>query len=330
MDSDFVEDKKMTEKIQNEIVEAVVKGLINTPKSLPSWLFYDEAGDKIFQEIMEMPDYYLTNCELAILKTYKGHILEILKKETSHIKLIELGAGDGTKTEILLEHFLKNKLDFEYNPVDISAAVLEQLETRLLNNLPHLQIQSKNHRFKDAFLEMRSNHHDRKFVLFMGANIGNFSPEDAQLFVNQISRQLNQGDYLMVGFDLKKSPRIIQKAYDDPHGITSRFNLNLLQRLNNDLEANFNLDQFEHYSYYDIASGASKSYLVSKIEQKVSLKAIDLEVTFNKAEYIHTEVSQKYDMEMIGKLAEIANLSIHSSYFDNDNYFADILFRKLS
>lgn len=318
----------MTEKIQNELAEAVAKGLTEKPKSLPSWLFYDDNGDRIFQEIMAMPEYYLTNCELDILKAHKNNLLEILKRESKQIKLIELGAGDGIKTEVLLKHFLKNKLDFEYNPVDVSAAVLEQLETRLMKNLPHLQIESKNQRFKDAFLEMRSNQQDRKFVLFMGANIGNFSIDDAQLFINQISRQLNQGDYLMVGFDLKKSPRIIQKAYDDPHGITSRFNLNLLQRLNNNLNANFDLDQFEHYSYYDITSGASKSYLVSKIEQKVQLKDLDLEVNFDKAEYIHTEVSQKYDMVMIEKMAEIANLSIKESYFDKDKYFSDVLFQK--
>ncbi|MGE0931549.1 L-histidine N(alpha)-methyltransferase [Peijinzhouia sedimentorum] len=318
----------MTEKIQSELAQAVIKGLKEKPKSLPSWLFYDDNGDRIFQEIMAMPEYYLTNCELSILKTNKGHLLEILKSESKHIKLIELGAGDGIKTEILLEHFLKNKLEFEYNPVDVSAAVLEQLETRLKKNLPHLQIESKNQQFKDALIEMHEHNENRKFVLFMGANIGNFKLVDAQLFINQISMQLNQGDYLMVGFDLKKLPRIIQKAYDDPHGITSRFNLNLLQRLNNELDANFNINQFEHYSYYDITSGASKSYLVSKVEQKVYLKDVDLEVTFGEAEYIHTEVSQKYDMDMIKKLAEIANLSIKEIYFDKDNYFADVLFKK--
>ncbi len=318
----------MTEKIQSELAQAVIKGLKEKPKSLPSWLFYDDNGDRIFQEIMAMPEYYLTNCELSILKTNKGHLLEILKSESKHIKLIELGAGDGIKTEILLEHFLKNKLEFEYNPVDVSAAVLEQLETRLKKNLPHLQIESKNQQFKDALIEMHEHNENRKFVLFMGANIGNFKLVDAQLFINQISMQLNQGDYLMVGFDLKKLPRIIQKAYDDPHGITSRFNLNLLQRLNNELDANFNINQFEHYSYYDITSGASKSYLVSKVEQKAYLKDVDLEVTFGEAEYIHTEVSQKYDMDMIKKLAEIANLSIKEIYFDKDNYFADVLFKK--
>ncbi|MFZ6665761.1 L-histidine N(alpha)-methyltransferase [Peijinzhouia sedimentorum] len=318
----------MTEKIQSELAQAVIKGLKEKPKSLPSWLFYDDNGDRIFQEIMAMPEYYLTNCELSILKTNKGPLLEILKSESKHIKLIELGAGDGIKTEILLEHFLKKKLDFEYNPVDVSAAVLEQLETRLKKNLPHLQIESKNQQFKDALIEMHEHNENRKFVLFMGANIGNFNLEDAQLFINQISMRLNQGDYLMVGFDLKKLPRIIQKAYDDPHGITSRFNLNLLQRLNNELDANFNINQFEHYSYYDITSGASKSYLVSKVEQKVYLKDVDLEVTFGEAEYIHTEVSQKYDMDMIKKLAEIANLSIKEIYFDKDNYFADVLFKK--
>jgi len=319
----------MTEKIQNELTEAVISGLTNTPKSLPSWLFYDDNGDKIFQEIMAMPEYYLTNCEFEILKQYKGEILEILKDDPKHIKLIELGAGDGSKTEILLEHFLNNKLDFEYNPVDISSAVLEQLENRLKKNLPLLHINSSNQRFKDVLIEMHGHTENRKFILFMGANIGNFSLYDAQLFINQISRQLNQGDYLMVGFDLKKLPRIIQQAYDDPHGITSRFNLNLLQRLNNELGANFKIEQFEHYSYYEITTGASKSYLVSKIDQRVKFTEIDLEVNFKQAEYIHTEVSQKYDMEMIEKMAEIANLFIHTSFSDKDNNFADVLFKKI-
>lgn len=318
----------MTEKIKTELVDAVLNGLTSTPKSLPSWLFYDDNGDRIFQEIMAMPEYYLTNSELEILKTYKNELLEILKVDNKHIHLIELGAGDGIKTEILLSHFLKNNLDFEYNPVDVSAAVLEQLEARLKNNLPLLNINSKNQRFKDALIEMHGHTEYRKFVLFMGANIGNFTLEDAELFINQISRQLNKGDFLMIGFDLKKSPRIIQDAYDDPHGITERFNLNLLQRLNNELEANFNLDQFEHYSYYDIESGASKSFVVSKRQQDVHLAKMNLTIHFNNAEFIHTEVSQKYDIEMIEKFAELAQLSIEAKYFDSDKYFADVLFKK--
>ncbi len=319
----------MTEKILNEIAEAVTQGLTAKPKTLPSWLFYDDIGDKIFQEIMDMPEYYLTNCELSILKEQKENILRILKNESKRVKLIELGAGDGSKTEVLLEHFLENGLDVEYNPVDVSAAVLDQLEKRLNKNLPLLTIEPKNQRFKDALMDMKGNLIDRKFVLFMGANIGNFNIEDAQLFINQISRQLNQGDFLMIGFDLKKLPRIIQKAYDDPHGITSRFNLNLLQRLNSELGANFDLKQFEHYSFYDIESGASKSFLVSKIEQQVYLKHLELDVHFSKAEYIHTEVSQKYGMGMIEKLAETANLTIEASYLDEDMFFADIIFKKM-
>jgi L-histidine Nalpha-methyltransferase len=311
-----------------DTLKAVEEGFLQNPKQLPSWLFYDEVGDKIFQAIMEMQTYYPTQCELEIITTHKEKLLHYFSERTSFFELIELGAGDGKKTEVLLSHLLKNQSSFLYTPVDVSETVLIQLVARLKQSLPSLAVQPANKKYDEVLNDLDNHQMGRRIILFLGANIGNFTIGEAVEFLTSLATHLNDDDLLMVGFDLKKDPAIIQSAYDDSYGITRDFNMNILSRLNRELGAQFDLAQFKHYNVYDPGTGTNKSYLISLIDQDVYIEALERKEHFQQWEVIHTEVSQKYDRAMIQRLAKKANLDVVKSFYDSRNYFCDVLFRK--
>lgn len=311
-------------KPNQAVAEAVEKGFGNTPKSLPSWLFYDETGDKLFQEIMRMPEYYPTCCEYDILQRYKDDLLKYFSRFTESFRLIELGAGDGLKTEILLKHFTVHQADFTYLPIDISANALDQLSLRLKTILPELRIHPVNKAYDEALKSLRDQT-EKKIILFLGANIGNFTIPEASQFLKRMALPLSGDDMLMIGFDLKKDPRVIQEAYNDPRGLTQRFNLNLLARLNRELGAEFILGNFSHYPFYDPETGATKSYLISMKDQSVHIEALERSIHFNLWEPIQTEISQKYDVAMIEKILSSAGLQIIEFFYDSRQYFCDVL-----
>ena len=313
--------------LNQAVADAVVKGLSGTPKSLPSWLFYDRTGDKLFQQIMRMPEYYPTRCEYDILQQHKDELLKNFKgRHSSPFRLIELGAGDGLKTEILLKHFLAHAVEFTYLPVDISANALQDLSNRLRSQWPHLAMTTLNKTYDEALVSLRDAE-EKKVILFMGANIGNFTATDAAQFLKRLALPLSGEDMLLIGFDLKKDPRIIQEAYDDPRGFTASFNLNILARLNRELGAEFNPDNFSHYPYYDPVTGTMKSFLISMKQQAVYIEAFDTTISFYLWEPVHTEVSQKYDLRMIEKLMALSGLQITEIFYDSDGYFCDVLVR---
>jgi L-histidine N-alpha-methyltransferase len=310
------------------VADAVDKGLSQNPKYLPSWLFYDETGDKLFQAIMKMPGYYLTGCEYQILEANKDNLLRIFKNDAKAFNLIELGAGDGYKTEILLKHFSKNNTEFVYTPVDVSESVLRTLKGRLVKKLPDLIVNPVNNQYEDAFRQLQDKE-TKKVFLFLGANIGNFTTEEAIEFLTKISGVMSTDDQLLIGFDLKKDPRLIDAAYDDAYGITRDFNLNLLYRLNKEVGANFKVTSFSHYPCYNPETGVLKSYLVSRIDQDVYFEYTGKQVHFNQWEVIHTEVSSKYDKTMIETMARQAGLEVLDWFFDPENYFCDVVLRRM-
>ncbi|MEX2231528.1 MAG: L-histidine N(alpha)-methyltransferase [Cyclobacteriaceae bacterium] len=317
----------ITDNGVSQIARAIEEGLSQKPKRLPSWLFYDETGDKLFQSIMEMPEYYLTRCEYEILESNKDVLQRLFTDRSQSFNLIELGAGDGLKTEILLKHFSKNNARFVYTPIDVSASVLKALKERVLRTIPDLVIEPNINRYEDA-LEALGHSELTKIFLFLGANIGNFTTGDARNFVTRLSAFMNTDDQLLIGFDLKKDPRLIHAAYDDLHGTTRDFNLNLLVRLNRELGADFETENFQHYPYYNPETGQNRSYLVSKMKQDVYLESVKKVFHFDEWEAIHTEVSQKYDARMINKLASEAGLEIVKFFYDQKAYFCDVLLRK--
>lgn len=312
-------------KIQTQFAKEILEGLKSKPKKLPSKYFYNEIGDKLFQEIMKMEEYYLTRSEFEIFSSQKEAICKAIQPNEK-FQLIELGAGDGLKTKILLEYFLKQNLEFEYIPIDISASVLEELKLDLQQSLPQLKVSPVEDTYFNALSSLKSE--VKKVVLFLGSNIGNFQNHEALRFMQEANSHLNEGDFMFIGFDLKKHPKVILDAYNDKRGITKAFNLNLLNRMNTELEADFDLSQFEHYPTYNPINGETRSYLISLKEQTVYLGALDEKVHFSYAEPIFMEVSKKYSLNEFKELASASNFKWDAHFFDCKHYFVNTLLKK--
>lgn len=305
----------------NLFAEEVLQGLTAKNKRLSSKYFYDEKGDELFRQIMQLDEYYLTRKELEIFTTHKEAILTAIDQDEP-FRIIELGAGDGSKTKVLLKHFLDQKVDFRYSPVDISGNVLQILEDNLLRELPDLKIESYQGDYFDALQSMAQNP-ERDVVFFLGSNIGNFPEKEAKRFLRKLRSFLNPKDLLFMGVDLKKDPSLILNAYNDALGVTTEFNFNLLDRINRELEGNFDRNQFLHYPYYNPHTGECRSYLISKKDQTV--KVAGEQIHFRAWETIFMEVSKKYDTLQLEKLARKSGFSILNEFQDAQGWFADVL-----
>ena len=308
--------------INQQFAKDILDGLKSSSKSIPSKYFYDEEGSKLFQTIMELDEYYLTDCEYEIFTVHKEYICTYFQ-ERGPFDLIELGAGDGLKTRILLEELLRQGADFRYSPVDISGDAMDGLVKNLREELPQLQIQPQIGDYFQALKKMNHESETPKIVLFLGSNIGNFNREAAHYFLTQLHQNLRKGDALLMGVDLKKDPEKIMAAYDDRLGITKAFNMNLLKRMNRELGADFNPAFFRHYPNYDPISGEVRSYLISTKEQTVSFSKLDTSISFGKWEPIHTEISQKYSLKEIAELALISGFQLKENLLDCKHYFTD-------
>ncbi|EIJ38963.1 hypothetical protein JoomaDRAFT_1965 [Galbibacter orientalis DSM 19592] len=308
----------------NAFEEDVYKGLTSYPKKLSSKYFYDEKGDKIFQQIMNMPEYYLTDAEYSIIESYTEKIAAAFNDENG-FDIIELGAGDGKKTKVLLRYLNENKFNFSYQPIDISKYALKELKESLENELPNLKVIPQEGMYFKVLNRLAEYKSRKKVILVLGSNIGNLVQEKAIEFLQNIQASMNKGDLLFMGFDMKKNPQQIIDAYSDKTGITEAFNKNLLLRINREMNADFDLDKFLHWETYDPETGTAKSYLVAKEDLKVRLQKIDLEINFKAWETIHTEISQKYDDLTVNWLAEQANLKVIDQYVDSENLFKDFL-----
>lgn len=312
---------------ESAFAEDTYKGLTSYPKYLLSKYIYDKNGDKLFQQIMEMPEYYLTQCEFDILKNNATEICDSFASEKG-IDLIELGAGDGKKTKILLKEMLTNSYDFSYMPVDISQHVLDELQESLKKELPEAKVLPQQGTYFNTLEKLAEYDTRKKVILVLGSNIGNLSHKDAVKFLGNIARAMDKEDMLFMGFDQKKEPQKILNAYNDPNGITEAFNKNLLKRINRELEGDFDPNTFIHWETYDPETGTAKSFLVSKTEQRVNLKKLELEVHFDAWESIHTEISQKYDDSIVNWLADEAGLEVSRSFCDQETCYKNYIFRK--
>jgi dimethylhistidine N-methyltransferase len=312
--------------MNSEFAIDVDMGFSDKRKFLSSKYFYDDKGSLLFQQIMELPEYYLTRAEMNIFQTKSLDILD--KIDSSNLNIIELGAGDGLKTIEFLRHLTEAKANVTYYPIDISHEAINQLIKKVRANLPDLKLKPL---VGDYFKELHNipSSEAKKVVLFLGANIGNYRHQKAVDLLRLIKEDLGQGDMLLIGIDIKKSPNLIASAYNDTQGITKAFNLNLLTRINTELGGDINIDHFDFYSHYDPHTGDIESYLVSLEKQEVFLKACDKAYQFAKNELIFTELSKKYDEQEIEELATHAGYKCIAQFHDENDYFADCLFEKL-
>lgn len=305
----------------------LLKGLSQKEKYVSSKYLYDDNGSRIFQEIMKMPEYYLTASEYEILSLQTKQIIDALKfKQTFNI--VELGAGDGFKTFKLLEYLTNQSIVFNYIPIDISQEAVDSLTQNLKAKLPTLSILPKVGDYFEILKEDNLINQNPSLLLFLGSNIGNYTKDESVELLSIFNSAMNKGDKLLIGMDLKKNPITIYNAYNDSSGITKRFNLNLLLRINKEFEGDFRLDNFDFYSYYDPSTGEVKSYIVSLKKQTVYLKKLDQRFNFDYDELIWTELSKKYSLEDIDDLAKLSGFTIDHHFLDCKHYFTDSLWEK--
>ena len=303
----------------------VLNGLSEHPKRLSSKYFYDDTGSVYFQKIMNLPEYYLTRCETEIIETQKSALLPLLLDESFNI--VELGAGDGSKTSLLIEYFQNQGLTFQYIPIDISEGAMRELTDTMQKRFPDITTTGIVAEYFDG-LKWLSTYNDRRnLVLILGSNLGNFPKPQAKVFLRSLWNTLNNGDYVFIGFDLKKDIDLMLDAYNDSQGITAAFNLNLLNRINRELGGNFDLNKFRFFATYNVFSGAIESYLVSLENQEVSIQKLGQTFSFRSWEPIHTEYSYKYLASDILELAEATGYQIIKQLFDSKRYFTDSVWK---
>lgn len=293
--------------------EAVRAGLTGHPKSLPSRFFYDAQGSKLFESICELPEYYLTRAETEILESASNTLAARLPEIQT---LVELGSGSAIKTELLLESFSKDDRRLNYVPIDVSKAALEQSVERIATRHPSLSILPAVAEYEGGLSAIQSADLGRRLLLWLGSSIGNLRRPAAAKFLASCREKMNADDRILIGIDLRKDRNRLEDAYNDTQGVTARFNLNLLERINRELDAEFDLDTFEHRVNYDEDSGSVQSFLESRHAQVVPIASLDLEIDFQAGERIHTEDSFKYSLAEIDALAEAAGFRVIERYFD--------------
>lgn len=311
--------------IDREFANSVREGLGDKPRRLSSRYFYDARGDRLFQQIMGRPEYYPTDCEREILAEQGREIGKVIM-EGGAFELVELGAGDGSKMCHLIDALHDLDAEFTFKPLDISANVLELLEERLRPGRPWLDMVPIAGNYMDWLAQPRRPGVRRVFA-FMGSNLGNFDPDAARGFLRDIRSSMAKGDFLLIGLDLKKDPAVIRAAYDDAGGVTARFNLNLLHRINRELGGDFDVGGFTHKPNYDPDTGLASSWLRSDLDQRVTIEALGESFDFTEGELIHMEISQKYDDALIEGLAGDTGFAVAADYRDRRGWFTDQLWR---
>lgn len=318
-------DSKVTD---TQFAADVLRGLSASPKFLMSRYFYDARGDRIFQDIMASEEYYLTDCELEILREQSADIVRALP-EGEPLELLELGSGDGAKIVHLLDALHGADRRFVYRPVDLSINSLDLLEAAVRPGRPWLDIEPV-HANYFRMLEHLDPAPGPRVMAFMGSNLGNFGGQAAVDFLGRLRAAMAPGDALLIGLDLKKDATIIRRAYDDSAGHTRAFNLNLLRRINHELGGEFRLDRFSHRPEYDPDSGAARSFLVSDVRQEVRIAALGEVIRFEAGERIFMEVSQKYDDAMIASMAAAAGFEPAHRFVDGRGWYTNQVWRPVA
>jgi L-histidine N-alpha-methyltransferase len=264
---------------------------------------------------------------MQVFETQTDEILHAFANGDGRFDLIELGAGDGTKTAVLIDHFLKHNADITYSPIDISQEALDALTSTFNSRFPSLKMTALTGDYFNILRSLSDLSDRRKILLFLGSNIGNFNRQQSIDFFRSLRQAMNDDDLLFVGFDLQKDPHVIAAAYDDADGVTAKFNLNLLARINRELGADFDLDKFLHYANYRPNEGSARSFLIAREKQTVAISALDRSFEFEQWEPIFMEISQKYSMKMIESLAAESGFEIKQNFFDSRNYYCDSLWK---
>ena len=311
-------------KIEKSFAEEISYSLSQNSKFISPKFFYDRKGSDLFESICSLPEYYPTKTEISILKKLKHELSSYLDE---NMNLVELGSGASVKTRLILDIFTTLQAKTEYFPIDISEILTESSE-QLLKDYDTLHITGIIDTYEGG-LEFLKNYDNKKnLIIFLGSSFGNFAPDDGKLFLDKIFLTMNSGDLFLIGLDLVKDKNILESAYDDSKGTTAKFNLNVLSRINDELDADFDLDNFSHYSIYNESDQRIEMNLKSLVPQSVIIAKSNLSLNFNKDELIHTEYSHKYNVSQIKKLLIDVGFTIKNIWLDDKNYFSLTLVSK--
>ncbi len=321
------------DKSTNEFGNDILLGLTNViQKSTPSKYLYDDIGSELFERITIQPEYYPTRTEIKILDSYSNEIVKYIQKE---IVLIELGSGSSKKTKFLFNEILKKQNQLYYFPIDISFnylnSVVFNLENSLTNvivkGIPYEYIDGINHCNNILFENDIEIKNISRLIIFLGSSIGNFEGDGARNFLKDIRLHITNDDFLLVGFDLIKDISIIESAYNDTKGITSKFNLNILNRINKELCGNFIIENFSHKAFYNRDKKRVEMHILSNEDQLVFFSSLNKKIDFKKNETIHTENSYKYNHDDINSIVKKAGYVIEKEFFDQNNWYELVLLK---
>jgi L-histidine N-alpha-methyltransferase len=331
------------ERIETPVASAVREGLCAVPRRLPPWLFYDQDGSLLFEQITRLPEYYPTRTEREIFAAHASEIIaQAAKQDVTqptrpspahlrpvHLRIVELGAGSADKTRLLLRAAVEHQGTVLYEPVDVSASALEAARTRIEQEIPGVHVAPRVMDYTHGFDLGPAAPGERRLVLYIGSSIGNFDPQPAAQLLEGIRAALDPGDTLLLGVDLEKAESTLLAAYDDAAGVTARFNLNLLARINRELGADFDLASFAHRPVWNAAESRIEMHLESLKKQRVHLASLDLEMSFSAGERIHTESSYKYAPGQAEAMLAAAGFEAESTWTDARGWFAVCLGRAL-
>jgi L-histidine Nalpha-methyltransferase len=301
--------------------EDVIQGLTENPKTLPAKYFYDSRGSQLFEQICELPEYYPTRTEASILRQYADEIARI----TGACELIELGSGSSTKTRLLLDAYQSQNYSCKYVPVDVSASILKESALQLQVEYPALQVQGLIGTYEQALAQLVPASLPARMIFFLGSSLGNFTPQECDVFLNQITDVLAPGDYFLLGIDLQKPQPILEAAYNDSQGITAAFNLNMLHHLNWRFQGDFDTNLFTHQAIYNQQENQIEMYLHCQTSHVVNLEKLGLNVTWKTGESILTEISRKFDLETVEKELDSKGLKTLKIFTDSQKWFGLII-----
>ena len=316
--------KPHASKIEKTFAEEISSSLNRDSKFITPKFFYDKKGSDLFEKICTLPEYYPTRTEISILKNLQTELPSFIDDS---FRLVELGSGASVKTRLLLDIFTKMQQTTEYFPIDISEILTESSE-QLLQDYDNLRITGIIDTYEGGLEFLKNYDHKNNLILFLGSSFGNFSPADGKIFLEKINSTMKSGDLFLIGLDLVKDSQILESAYDDAQGVTAEFNLNVLSRINDELDADFNLNNFSHYSTYNKEDQRIEMYLKSLVNQSVIISKSNLSLNLEKNELIHTEYSHKYTLEQIKTLLESTGFKTNHTWLDGNTHFSLTLVSK--
>jgi L-histidine Nalpha-methyltransferase len=309
----------------------VFRGLTTRPRTLSPWLFYDQEGSRLFEQITELDEYYLTRTERGIFRASAGEIIAAASTPTPHglereLTVIELGAGTATKTGLLLDAAVRRQQAVTYYAIDVSESALQEAQRNLTAAIPGITFQSRVGDYTEGLGEIPADG-TRRLVLYIGSSLGNFEPTDARQLLRNLRNQLAPGDMLLLGIDLVKDIPTLVAAYDDASGVTAAFNRNVLARINRQLGADFDLMKFRHKVRWNGEHSRIEMHLESLMAHDVSIGALDLSVAFRRGETIHTENSYKYTSQGVQHLLTQTGFTVFEDWTDAHRWFGVFLAR---